>query len=64
MDKTGRNGLRVGDLELPDLMDRYRALVRKARAFPGLYTAAARRTKKPNSEWLAAVEAAFHAVGG
>jgi len=29
MDKTGRNGLRVGDLERADLMDRYQALVRK-----------------------------------
>ncbi|MDX1909274.1 MAG: adenylosuccinate synthase [Bacteroidia bacterium] len=29
MDKTGRNGLRVGDLLLPDFEDRYRALVAK-----------------------------------
>ena len=29
MDKTGRNGLRVGDLERDDLMDRYHALVKK-----------------------------------
>jgi adenylosuccinate synthase len=29
MDKTGRNGLRVGDLEREDMMDRYQALVRK-----------------------------------
>ena len=29
MDKTGRNGLRVGDLELPDWKDRYRALADK-----------------------------------
>ncbi|MBL8001113.1 MAG: adenylosuccinate synthase [Flavobacteriales bacterium] len=29
MDKTGRNGFRVGDLERADMMDRYRALVRK-----------------------------------
>ena len=27
MDKTGRNGLRVGDTELPDFMERYRTLV-------------------------------------
>jgi adenylosuccinate synthase len=26
MDKTGRNGLRVGDVELPDFMDRYESL--------------------------------------
>ena len=37
MDKTGRNGLRIGDLERPDLMDRYRALVRKHERLLGLY---------------------------
>lgn len=26
MDKTGRNGLRVGDIELPDFLERYQAL--------------------------------------
>jgi adenylosuccinate synthase len=29
MDKTGRNGLRVGDIELKDFADRYRALADK-----------------------------------
>jgi adenylosuccinate synthase len=29
MDKTGRNGLRLGDVELPDFMDRYEALKAK-----------------------------------
>ena len=29
MDKTGRNGLRVGDIELPDFGERYRALKAK-----------------------------------
>ena len=29
MDKTGRNGLRVGDIELPDFKDRYEALKQK-----------------------------------
>ena len=29
MDKTGRNGLRVGDIELPDFKDRYNKLVSK-----------------------------------
>jgi adenylosuccinate synthase len=29
MDKTGRNGLRVGDLELPDFKERYEALKQK-----------------------------------
>jgi adenylosuccinate synthase len=26
MDKTGRNGIRVGDIELEDFKERYRAL--------------------------------------
>ena len=29
MDKTGRNGLRIGDLELPDFQQRYKALKEK-----------------------------------
>ena len=29
MDKTGRNGLRIGDLELPDWKDRYQKLTQK-----------------------------------
>jgi adenylosuccinate synthase len=29
MDKTGRNGLRVGDIEHPDFLSRYKALVHK-----------------------------------
>lgn len=29
MDKTGRNGLRVGDINLPDFKDRYQTLVKK-----------------------------------
>ncbi len=29
MDKTGRNGLRVGDIELPDFKEKYNALVEK-----------------------------------
>ena len=37
MDKTGRNGLRVGDLELPDWKDRYRALADKHEAMIHFY---------------------------
>jgi adenylosuccinate synthase len=29
MDKTGRNGIRVGDIELEDFKERYRALADK-----------------------------------
>jgi len=37
MDKTGRNGLRVGDLELPDWKTRYRALADKHQAMIAFY---------------------------
>ena len=37
MDKTGRNGLRVGDLELPDWKARYRALADKHQAMISFY---------------------------
>ena len=29
MDKTGRNGIRIGDIELPDWMKKYRKLANK-----------------------------------
>lgn len=37
MDKTGRNGLRIGDLELGDFKDRYRALADKHQAMIDFY---------------------------
>ena len=37
MDKTGRNGLRVGDLELPDWKERYRTLADKHEKMIGFY---------------------------
>lgn len=37
MDKTGRNGLRVGDIELADFADRYRALADKHEAMIAFY---------------------------
>ena len=37
MDKTGRNGLRVGDLELPDWKERYRALADKHQSMIDFY---------------------------
>ena len=55
MDKTGRNGLRVGDLELPDLKERYQSLVRKHERLLGLYGKPV-ATKEAEEEWLAAVE--------
>ncbi len=37
MDKTGRNGIRVGDLELPDWKDKYRTLANKHEAMIKFY---------------------------
>ncbi len=37
MDKTGRNGIRVGDIELADFKDRYRALAEKHEAMIAFY---------------------------
>ncbi len=37
MDKTGRNGLRVGDIELADFADRYRSLADKHEAMIAFY---------------------------
>lgn len=39
MDKTGRNGLRVGDLELSDWKERYRALADKHESMIAFYNA-------------------------
>lgn len=55
MDKTGRNGLRVGDLELADSMDRFRALVKKHERLLALYDRPG-ATKEAEEEWLAAAE--------
>lgn len=55
MDKTGRNGLRVGDLELPDFHARLNSLVTKHERLLALYD---RPGAPPEAmaEWLAAVE--------
>lgn len=37
MDKTGRNGIRVGDIELPDFKERYRTLADKHEAMIKFY---------------------------
>jgi adenylosuccinate synthase len=55
MDKTGRNGLRMGDLEAPDFLDRYRALVKKHERLFGIYdNTVAWRENEP--AWLEAIE--------
>ncbi|MBK7382248.1 MAG: adenylosuccinate synthase [Flavobacteriales bacterium] len=54
MDKTGRNGLRVGDLVRTDLLDRYKALVRKHERLLSLYDHPG-ATAEAEKEWLDAV---------
>ena len=55
MDKTGRNGLRAGDLERADLSERYSALVRKHERLLGLYGHPS-VDKAAEQEWLEAVK--------
>src|SRR5436189_1103306 len=54
MDKTGRNGLRAGDLERADLAERYSALVRKHERLLALYDHPGADTAT-EQEWLEAV---------
>lgn len=51
MDKTGRNGFRVGDLERSDMRERYDALVRKHERLLGLYGQAVDH-RAMEQEWL------------
>ncbi|HRH71265.1 MAG TPA: adenylosuccinate synthase [Flavobacteriales bacterium] len=55
MDKTGRNGLRVGDMELHDRSERYRALTKKHERLLLQYGRPA-APKEAEEEWLAAVD--------
>jgi adenylosuccinate synthase len=55
MDKTGRNGLRVGDLELPDFQARLNSLVMKHERLLALYDRPG-APAEAMEEWLAAVE--------
>lgn len=56
MDKTGRNGLRVGDIERPDFMDRYHTLVAKHERLFGIYDHKV-DWKPMEAEWLQAIAA-------
>jgi len=55
MDKTGRNGLRMGDIEAPDFLERYRALVKKHERLFGIYDNAV-SWRENESAWLEAIE--------
>ncbi len=56
MDKTGRNGMRVGNLAAPDFRERYDRLKEKHLQLVGLYPYIEFDLKKEEDEWFAAVE--------
>ncbi len=56
MDKTGRNGLRIGDIERPDFKQRYDALVAKHERLFSIYDQQVEWRGQEN-EWLDAVQA-------
>ncbi|MGY0392030.1 adenylosuccinate synthase [Bizionia sp. KMM 8389] len=57
MDKTGRNGIRIGDLELSDWKDKYRALANKHEAMISFYNVEIQyNLKELEKEFFAAVE--------
>jgi adenylosuccinate synthase len=55
MDKTGRNGMRVGDLERDDMMERYRSLVGKHERLLANFEHRI-DLKETEQEWLDAVQ--------
>lgn len=52
MDKTGRNGLRVGDLEHKDFKERYTLLVRKHERLLGMYGQGTELDPAAEAEWM------------
>ena len=57
MDKTGRNGLRVGDIELEDFKERYRVLADKHEAMIAFYDVELQyNLKEMEDEFFTAIE--------
>ncbi|MFD2585717.1 adenylosuccinate synthase [Croceitalea marina] len=57
MDKTGRNGIRIGDLELPNWKEKYRTLANKHEAMIGFYNVDIQyNLNEMEDEFFAAVE--------
>ncbi len=57
MDKTGRNGLRVGDVELPGFRDQYEALKAKHLELLKIYPPVAFDLEKEEQAWFESLEA-------
>jgi len=56
MDKTGRNGLRVGDIFLPDFQERYDKLVQKHKRLLGNFTAFDFDLSEHEPAWFEAID--------
>jgi adenylosuccinate synthase len=56
MDKTGRNGLRVGNLEAPDFRERYEELKEKHKQLVGLYPFIQFDLAAEEEAWFIAIE--------
>lgn len=56
MDKTGRNGLRVGDIEHADFTKRYHALKEKHLALASIYPNVEFDLEKEEEKWFACIE--------
>lgn len=66
MDKTGRNGLRVGDLTSPNFEKKYQALRQKHLHLAGLYPKVDFDIEAEEKKWLASIEVlkGLHTVDG
>lgn len=56
MDKTGRNGLRIGDLESPDFQEKYQSLKSKHLQLATLYPAVDFDLEAQEAAWFKAIE--------
>lgn len=56
MDKTGRNGLRVGDISSPDFLSKYNALKEKHLKLIGLYPDVEFDLDGEEKNWMASIE--------
>lgn len=56
MDKTGRNGLRVGDIEHPKFEERYQALKEKHLSLLGMYPPVDFDLEGEEQKWMASLE--------
>jgi len=57
MDKTGRNGLRIGDISQADFKEKYTALASKHKRLLSIYPAVEFNHKEEEEKWFEAIEA-------